>query len=699
MISHPNETTGCPETPSVQPRQVYVMGEKLLAQRLIRLLRDTNGRSSRTALALLDWARDQRDWLWPEIDWPAAAAAPDGVVQPEIADDPLSWDRLTELADAIDTTGPEPALFVSADAVSDLVGFAPFERDVLRVTAALDRLPRLALLRGRLFGSGESLIGLVGRLAGAGQSEAARLVRRSGPVEIGLIWAGDGDCNGGGMDLGLDWRFGRVVDAGLSSPAELIDALAGVRQRAALGPEDFAEHRDAVALLVRLLRGALSGRAAGVNVLLYGPPGTGKTELARMLAETAGAALYAVGEATETGEEPTRYDRLTALRRGQRLLARRGDSLLLFDEMEDMFDGSLSYVRGQPRAPSKIFVNRLLEGNKVPTIWTSNAIDRVDPAHLRRMSYILRMDYPSARARSRIVARIAEAEGVAEAGPGLGRLLPAEEGATGVARSALQAAALTGGGAEDAEAVGRSLILGLRGGRSRPPKPAASALDLGLYEADQPIGPLVERIAAKGAPADVSLLLTGPPGTGKTALAALVAERLDRPLAVKRASDLLSPWVGETEARIAAAFAEARDRGAVLLFDEADSLLFDRADAQRSWEVSQVNELLTWMDTHELPFVAATNHARRLDPAALRRFVFKLELGPLSPPLLARAWNRFFGTPAPAGLARVRGLTPGDFAVVARQLRYRSEAGPAEILALLEAEARAKPEPCERIGF
>jgi transitional endoplasmic reticulum ATPase len=676
--------------------QVQVMGEKLLAQRLIRLLRDTNGRSSRTALALLDWARDQRDWLWPEIDWPAELAG--AAAQAEPGPDPLSWERLAELAEAIDTDGPEPALFVSADAVSTLVGFEPFEREVLRLTAALDRLPRLALLRGRLFGSGESLLGLVGRLAGAGQSDAARLVRRSGPVQLGLVWAGEGDCHGAGMDLGLDWRFGRVIDAGLSSPAELIDALAGIRQRATLGPEDFAEHEAAFGLLVRLLGGALRRRAVGVNVLLYGPPGTGKTELARTLAAAAGAALYAVGEATETGEEPSRHDRLTALRRGQRLLARRGDSLLLFDEMEDMFAG-VAYVRGQARAPSKIFVNRLLESNEVPTFWTSNAIGGVDPAHLRRMSYILKLDYPSPRARGRIVARIAEAEGMAEAGAGLVPVLPAEESAAGIARSALRAAALAGGGAEEAEAIARALVLGLRGGRGLAPKPGAADLDLGLYEADRSIEALVERIAAKGAPADVSLLLTGPPGTGKTALAALVAERLDRPLTVRRASDLLSMWVGETEGRIADAFAQARDDGAVLLFDEADSLLFDRADAQRSWEVSQVNELLTWMDSHPLPFIAATNYRQRLDPAALRRFVFKLELAPLSPPLAERAWSRFFGGGAPAELRRIGGLTPGDFAVVARQLRYRAEASPADILALLEAEARAKPEPCERIGF
>ena len=77
--------------------------------------------------------------------------------------------------------------------------------------------------------------------------------------------------------------------------------------------------------------------AAGVNVLIYGPPGTGKTELARTLAAEAGADLYAVGEVDADGEEPSRSDRLSALRRAQRLLARRGDALLLFDEMEDLF--------------------------------------------------------------------------------------------------------------------------------------------------------------------------------------------------------------------------------------------------------------------------------------------------------------------------------------------------------------------------
>lgn len=680
------------------------MGEKLLAQRLIRLLRDIKGRSSRTAMTLLDWARDQRDWLWPDIEFAEAdeglCAACGGGGEPAPASDgaEISWDRLSELAGEIDTGEAQPTLFSCVDATADLLEFDDFEREVLRVVVGMDRLARLAAFRSRLFSAGEDLAALVGRLAGADEADAARRMRRSGPVVLGLLWVSS-DCNGGGFDLGVDWRFAKVLDAGIVEPDRLANALAGQRQKAVLGADDFAEQREPVRLIVRLLTGALERGAAGVNVLIYGPPGTGKTELARTLAAEVGVPLYAVGEADADGEEPSRQDRLTALKRAQRLLARRGESLLLFDEMEDLFaEASLFAGRSDRRTSSKIFVNRLLEGNKVPTIWTSNAIDSIDPAHLRRMSYILRMAYPNPRARARIVARVAEAEGVAEAGEGLDGLLPAEEGTTGVARAALRAAALAGGGAEEAEAVGRSLLLGLRSGRELPPTPSG-AIDLDLYEANRPIAALAERLAAPDASADLSVLLTGPPGTGKTALAAYLARALDRPLLARRASDLLSCWVGGTEANIAAAFAEARERGSVLLFDEADSLLLDRAAAQRPWEISQVNELLTWMESHPLPFIAATNYPQRLDPAALRRFVFKIALQPLSPERAERAFFRFFARPAPAQLARIGGLTPGDFAVVARQLRYRPAAEPAEIVALLEAEAEAKPNPPGRIGF
>ncbi|HET9638574.1 MAG TPA: ATP-binding protein [Allosphingosinicella sp.] len=665
------------------------MGEKLLAQRILALLRDTEGRQSKPALALLEWAADQHDWLWPDRVWADPAQ--------QVAGETLDWTTLPRLIGEIDPAGPEPAVLAAVDSAADLLQLGGFDRALLRATAALERLPRLAGLRTRLLFAGADLPALAGRLAGVELAEAAARVRRSEALSLGLLHLGF-DGGYGTTELALHWRFSRILEDGLTGEDRLVEALAGIRQTGTLGRADFVEHDEAFGLLERLLAGALRSGAVGVNVLIWGPPGTGKTEFARTLAAAAGASLFAVGEADMEGEEPLRTDRLHALKRAQRLLGRRPGSLLLFDEIEDLFDAWTRAEAGR-RAGSKIYFNRLLEEGAVPVIWTSNALAAIDPAHLRRMSYVLRMDHPSPKARARIAARAAEGEGAGEAVAGLAPLLAREAESASVARVALRTASLAGGSAADAEAAARSLLLGLRGGRSLPPAAPGGALDLALYEADAEIAPLLERLSAPGAASDFSLLLTGPPGTGKTALAAHVAERLDRPLRVKRASDLLSKWVGETEANIAEAFAEARDQGAVLLFDEADSLLLDRGDAQRSWEITQVNEMLTWMDLHPLPFVAATNFARRLDPAALRRFVFKIELRALSAEAAARAFERFFGEPAPAGLARVGGLTPGDFALVKRQLRYRPEAKADGILALLEAEAKAKPEQVAKIGF
>ena len=111
----------------------------------------------------------------------------------------------------------------------------------------------------------------------------------------------------------------------------------------------------------------------------------------------------------------------------------------------------------------------------------------------------------------------------------------------------------------------------------------------------------------------------------------------------KRASDLMSMWVGETERTIAEAFAETRDAESFLVFDEADSMLADRRLAERNWEVSQVNEMLTWMESHPFPFAVMTNLRERLDPATLRRFTFKIALDYLSPEQARVAFRTYFG--------------------------------------------------------
>ena len=107
--------------------------------------------------------------------------------------------------------------------------------------------------------------------------------------------------------------------------------------------------------------------------------------------------------------------------------------------------------------------------------------------------------------------------------------------------------------------------------------------DLALMQSDTDLVGLTDRLA-DGGERRFSLYLQGPPGTGKSACVRYLADRLGLEVAQKRASDLLSPWVGETEGNIAEAFREARDSVAFLVFDEADSLLADRRHAVRNWK-------------------------------------------------------------------------------------------------------------------
>ncbi|HUZ95447.1 MAG TPA: ATP-binding protein, partial [Edaphobacter sp.] len=165
----------------------------------------------------------------------------------------------------------------------------------------------------------------------------------------------------------------------------------------------------------------------------------------------------------------------------------------------------------------------------------------------------------------------------------------------------------------------------------------------------------------------------------------------------QRASDLLSKWVGDSEKQIAGAFATARRQRAMLIIDEADSLLLDRRDALRSWEVSQVNEMLTWMESHPMPFVCTTNLMDRLDQASLRRFTLKLRFNALSREQAARAFERFFGIPAPYHLPE--GLTPGDFATVRRKRELFRSPDPARLMGWLKEEAEAKGTVSRPIGF
>ena len=466
--------------------------------------------------------------------------------------------------------------------------------------------------------------------------------------------------------------------------------------------DHLAQDRDHVE---GLLKGALRSSASGVNVLLYGPPGTGKTEFCKVLANRLGATIYSIGESDEDKKEPSRNERLNELKLAQCLVGRDRKSMLLFDEMDDLLSGAragglgffLGFSPGHRHGESKVFMNRLLEQNAAPTLWTTNLTNEIDPSILRRMMFAMELRMPPPKVRARIWARQLSRHGI-EADANDALALATEFDATpGVAAGATAAAKLGNGGLDTVRHGVRNLsrVLSCEKPSQRPPE----QFDPTFIRADQDLVRLADRLVKKDE-RRFSLCLQGPPGTGKSAFVRYLAERLGLEIMQRRASDLLSMWVGGTEKNIAGAFAEARSQEAFLVFDEADSLLADRRMAQRGWEISQVNEMLTWMESHRLPFACTTNLVEKLDPATLRRFTFKIKLGYLTQEQASAMFRAYFNLTPPKELAALSVLTPGDFAVVRRSVEVLGlQQETRTIVDLLRTECEAKPDQTRKSGF
>tara|TARA_B110000211_G_scaffold42352_1_gene44015 strand:- start:2876 stop:3550 length:675 start_codon:yes stop_codon:yes gene_type:complete len=202
---------------------------------------------------------------------------------------------------------------------------------------------------------------------------------------------------------------------------------------------------------------------------------------------------------------------------------------------------------------------------------------------------------------------------------------------------------------------------------------------------------------------EARILLFGPPGTGKSAFVDYVCKENDLGLVTVKASDVLSKYVGESEGNIARLFEKASNEDKALLIDEADSLLTTREGATKSWEVSQVNELLIQIERFQNPLFIATNHFEVLDKALLRRIDFKVELQALKQQQAISLFEKVVGvkldTDSKNILAQMTCLTAGDFAVLARRIKFKlGKFNCQEAIVILQAEHSSKV-TSRRIGF
>jgi SpoVK/Ycf46/Vps4 family AAA+-type ATPase len=211
-----------------------------------------------------------------------------------------------------------------------------------------------------------------------------------------------------------------------------------------------------------------------------------------------------------------------------------------------------------------------------------------------------------------------------------------------------------------------------------------------------------------------TILFYGPSGTGKTELARYIAKLTRRKAVVKKASDLLNCYVGESEKNVAKAFRALNLKKEILVIDEVDSFLYNRSTANESWENTLVNEFLTQLQDFKGILICTTNLKTGLDPAVMRRFSFKLEFRYSEGKQVEALFNSILKPISGKDLSKeeltellsMKNLTPGDFHVVEDKFcsffTVSEKTGNKDLLNALKEEQKKKNEQSEshrRIGF
>lgn len=481
-------------------------------------------------------------------------------------------------------------------------------------------------------------------------------------------------------DRGFSGMFNKLIGNYFGSVREVQNFLVGNPLETDLVRENFDYIAKDYDVISNILKNAKEKQQKGVNILLYGRPGCGKTELAKSVCMLQHLDLYTTPENKEDKNE-----RLSSLCQVQTILKKSEKGVILFDEAEDVFSLSPFSVH----TPSKLFLNRRLEQNTTPVIWVTNNVRYMDPAYIRRFTISIEVKDPDIKAKTIAWKRVFDKHGVEISDEKLEKIVKKYDVPIALVDTAVKNVKLLND-PDMLEYTIDNLVKATTGIKPIEKKQEEVKFETSLLNTDVDLKKLADKIKEKNMK-NFSLCLYGAPGTGKSAYARYLAEILDMPVVSKKASDIKSMWLGETEKNIARAFAEAKEKKALLIFDEADSFLRDRRGANASWEVSSVNEMLTQMENAEYPFVCTTNLMDGLDKASLRRFSFKVKYEYMTTPQVKSACKIFFDVDVCENeIAELNKLAPGDFTVVKKQAKLLEITDKAELLKMLKTEQDAK---------
>jgi SpoVK/Ycf46/Vps4 family AAA+-type ATPase len=420
------------------------------------------------------------------------------------------------------------------------------------------------------------------------------------------------------------------------------------------------------------------------HILLYGPPGTGKTSFAYSLLDKIKDPAYEIVR----GDENTAKNRRAAILACLNMTDFDQGSIVLVDEADNLLNTRSSWsMRGETQ--DKGWFNGLLEEPGTRMIWITNSIHGIEDSVLRRFAFSVHFKPFNRRQRIMLWENIVRQNRCKRYfnKTDIEYFARTYEVSAGVIDLALKKSVEKR--VSSKKQFHQSVKLGLEahqtlgnyGEKKVDKERVEKNFTLEGLNINGDLDAMLKQLEAFDACLrkddeneimNMNLLFYGPPGTGKSELARHIAGRMDREIICKRISDLQSMWVGAGEKNIKAAFQEAEAEEAVLIIDEADSVLFSRDRARNSWEISFTNEFLTQMEKYRGILVCTTNRLDDLDPASLRRFNHKVGFDYLTPIGNLLFYDLFLSSLTHAQLddphrkqvKAMQNLAPGDFKVV-----------------------------------
>jgi SpoVK/Ycf46/Vps4 family AAA+-type ATPase len=420
-------------------------------------------------------------------------------------------------------------------------------------------------------------------------------------------------------------------------------------------------------------------RKSPTHILLHGASGSGKTSFAYNLTKELRIPSYEVARnENKVGE---RKAAMTACINA----TKKKNAIIIIDNADDLLKRKYDFFKDAEE--DKSWLIQFLKKPATKFIWIVNSIDKLDPAVLKYFSFSLQFKPINERQRISTWKSILNKHRLKnsfsdEELKELSSTYPVNTDIINLSvKTAKEMTSLGNNEFKDnlrLDIEGRMELLGNKPNNKDKIENNYSLEGLNI-EGD--LQDIMQQIKAfdkflqdgnKSLTRNFNMLFYGPPGTGKSELARYIGQYLDKEITCKRASDIVSPYVGETEQNISKVFRKTEGQDAILIIDEADSFLYKREWATRSWEISHTNEFLTQMERFRGILICTTNMLCGLDSASIRRFNHKIKFDYLSPTGNVIFYQRFLESligdqmdkKTEEILRRIKQLTPGDFRVV-----------------------------------